>query len=239
MKTSIPFSLLFLLSTAAAMAQTPSTTPSRPVSQPVGTSGTTTTPPPAPSIPATTPPATTPPATTAPSTATPVAPTATANRTNVSSSDYRLVPGDKLRIEVYKDPQLSQSVQVRPDGKITLPLTNDVPAAGRTPNELRDAIVSSLKTYMSNPTVTVMVVETVPPLIYVMGEVNSPGPQPLVGKMDVMQALASAKGFRDFANTKNILIQRGSQVLTFNYNDAVKGKAVPIYLQPGDTVVVR
>ena len=229
MKTSIPFSLLFVLSTAAAMAQTPSTTPSRPVSQPVGTSGTTTTPPPAP----TTPPATTPPSTTVP------APTTTAGRTNANSADYRLVPGDKLRIEVYKDPQLSQSVQVRPDGKITLPLANDVPAAGRTPNELRDAIVSSLKTYMSNPTVTVMVVETVPPLIYVMGEVNSPGPQPLVGKMDVMQALASAKGFRDFANTKNIRIQRGSQVLTFNYKDAINGKGTPIYLQPGDTVVVK
>jgi polysaccharide export outer membrane protein len=238
MKTSIPFSLLFLLSTTAAMAQAPSASPSRPVSQPVGTSGTTTTPPPAPSIPATTPPSTTTPATAAPTT-TPAAPTTTTSRTNVSASDYRLVPGDKLRIEVYKDPQLSQSVQVRPDGKITLPLANDVPAAGRTPNELRDAIVSSLKTYMANPTVTVMVVETVPPLIYVMGEVNSAGPQPLVGKMDVMQALASAKGFRDFANTKNILIQRGSQVLTFNYNDAVKGKAAPIYLQPGDTVVVK
>jgi polysaccharide export outer membrane protein len=241
MKTSIPFSLLFLLSTAAAVAQTPSTTtPPRPVSQPVGTSGTTTTPPPAPSTPpATAPPSTTAPAPNAPSMTTPAAPTTTASRTNANASDYRLVPGDKLRIEVYKDPQLSQSVQVRPDGKITLPLANDVPAAGRTPNELRDAIVSSLKTYMSNPTVTVMVVETVPPLIYVMGEVNSAGPQPLVGKMDVMQALASAKGFRDFANTKNILIQRGSQVLTFNYNDAVKGKAAPIYLQPGDTVVVK
>jgi polysaccharide biosynthesis/export protein len=240
MKTSIHFSLLFLLSTAAAMAQAPPTTPSRPVSQPVGTSGTTS-PPPAPSTtPATTTPSTTTPATTASSTtSTPAAPTNTASRTNVSSTDYRLVPGDKLRIEVYKDPQLSQSVQVRPDGKITLPLANDVPAAGRTPNELRDAIVSSLKTYMSNPTVTVMVVETVPPLIYVMGEVNSAGPQPLVGKMDVMQALASAKGFRDFANTKKILIQRGSQVLTFNYNDAINGKAAPIYLQPGDTVVVK
>jgi polysaccharide biosynthesis/export protein len=236
MKTSIPFCLLFLLSTAAAMAQTPPPSPSRPVSQPVGTSGTTTTPPP----PASTTPATTTPSTNTPATTTnPAAPTTTASRTNVSSTDYRLVPGDKLRIEVYKDPQLSQSVQVRPDGKITLPLANDVPAAGRTPNELRDAIVSSLKTYMSNPTVTVMVVETVPPLIYVMGEVNSAGPQPLVGKMDVIQALATAKGFRDFANTKNILIQRGSQVLTFNYNDAVKGKATPIYLQPGDTIVVK
>ena len=236
MKTSIPFSLLFLLTTAAAMAQTPSTTPSRPASQPVGTSGTTTAPPPGPTTLPATPPL---PPTTPSTTNTPAAPTTTASRTNANSSDYRLVPGDKLRIEVYKDPQLSQSVQVRPDGKITLPLANDVPAAGRTPTELRDAIVSSLKTYMSNPTVTVMVVETVPPLIYVMGEVNSAGPQPLVGKMDVMQALASAKGFRDFANTKNIRIQRGSQVLTFNYNDAVKGKAAPVYLQPGDTIVVK
>ncbi len=149
------------------------------------------------------------------------------------------MPGDKLRIEVYKDPQLSQSVQIRPDGKITLPLANDVNAAGQTPSELRDAIVTSLKPYVSNPTVTVMVVETVPPLIYVMGEVNSAGPQPLVGKMDVLQALSAAKGFRDFADTKNILIRRGSQVLTFNYNDGIKGKAAPVYLQPGDTIVVK
>ena len=233
MKTSISCScsLLFLLSTAPALAQTPSATPSRPASQPVGTSGTTTTPPPAPSIPSTTP------ATPAPTA--PVTPAPTATRTAATSADYRLVPGDKLRIEVYKDAQLSQNVQVRPDGKITLPLANDVTAAGHTPSELRDAIVSSLKAYMSNPTVTVMVVETVPPLIYVMGEVNSAGPQPLVGKMDVMQALSAAKGFRDFANTKNILIRRGSEVLTFNYNDAVKGKAAALYLQPGDTIVVK
>jgi polysaccharide export outer membrane protein len=235
MKTSISFCLLFLLSTAPAVAQTPSAAPPRPASQPVGTSGTTTTPPPAPSTTPSTP-STTPatPATTAPG-----APASTTTRTAATSTDYRLVPGDKLRIEVYKDAQLSQNVQVRPDGKITLPLANDVAAAGQTPSELRDAIVSSLKTYMANPTVTVMVVETVPPLIYVMGEVNGAGPQPLVGKMDVVQALAAAKGFRDFADTKNIVIRRGSQVLTFNYNDAVKGKATPIYLQPGDTIVVK
>ena len=155
------------------------------------------------------------------------------------SSDYKLVPGDKLRVEVYKDAQLSQSVQVRPDGKITLPLANDVLAAGQTPTELRDAIVSSLKPYIANPTVTVMVVETVPPVIYVTGEVNSAGPQPLTGKVDVIQALATAKGLTDFANRKNILIRRGSQLIKFNYNDAVKGKAAPVYLQPGDTIIVR
>src|SRR5688572_10095804 len=125
------FSLLFLLSPAAA-AQTPP----QPAAQPVGTSGEAT------------------------------AGSTTAVKTPVSA-DYKLVPGDKLRIEVYRDSQLSQSVQVRPDGKITLPLANDVVAAGRTPSELRDAIVTSLKTYMSSPTVTVMVVETVPPVIYV------------------------------------------------------------------------
>jgi polysaccharide biosynthesis/export protein len=164
--------------------------------------------------------------------------TTTAAKTTVSS-DYKLVPGDKLRVEVYKDAQLSQNVQVRPDGKITLPLANDVPAAGRTPSELRDAIVSSLKTYISNPTVTVMVVETVPPVIYVTGEVNAAGPQQLTGKVDVVQALATAKGLTDFANKKNIMIRRGSQLIKFNYNDAIKDNATPVYLQPGDTVIVR
>jgi polysaccharide biosynthesis/export protein len=223
MKTSICSLLLSLLTTAPAFAQSPAATPVRPVGQPVGTTG------PSPAAPAS--PA--PPPSTAP------APATTPARTAATSADYRLVPGDKLRIEVYKDPQLSQSVQIRPDGKITLPLANDVTAAGHTPAELRDAIVASLKTYMSNPTVTVMVVETVPPLIYVMGEVNSAGPQPLVGKMDMLQALAAAKGFRDFADTKNILIRRGSQVLKFNYQDAVKGNGSPVFLQPGDTIVVK
>ena len=238
MKTSISCSLLFLLSTAPAIAQTPSAAPSRPVSQPVGTSGTPAT---SPSTPPKTPaaPPTTTPAPPAPTT-TPATPAPTTTRAAAANSaDYRLVPGDKLRIEVYKDPQLSQSVQVRPDGKITLPLANDIAAAGQTSSELRDAIVSALKPYMTNPTVTVMVVETVPPLIYVMGEVNSAGPQALIGKMDVLQALSTAKGFRDFADTKNIVIRRGSQVLTFNYNDALKGKAAPVYLQPGDTIVVK
>lgn len=155
------------------------------------------------------------------------------------SADYKLVPGDKLRVEVYKDTQLSQNVQVRPDGKITLPLANDVVAAGRTPTELRDAIVTALKTYISTPTVTVMVVETVAPVIYVTGEVNAAGPQPLVGKVDVIQALATAKGLTDFAKKNKILIRRGSQLIEFNYNEAIKGNASPVYLQPGDTIIVR
>lgn len=158
------------------------------------------------------------------------------------STDYRLVAGDKLRIEVYKDTQLSQSLQVRPDGKITLPLVGDVPAAGRTSTELRDAIAGSLKEYIANPVVTVIVVETVPPVIYVMGEVNSPGPQPLTGQISVLQALSAAGGFKDFAKTKDIRIQRktasGLTTLRFNYKDAINGQSKPIYLQPGDTIIV-
>ena len=153
-------------------------------------------------------------------------------------ADYRLVPGDKLRIEVYKDTQLSQSVQVRPDGKITLPLAGDLPAAGRTPLELRDAITSSLTTYINNPTVTVIVVETEPPLVYVMGEVNHPGPYPIKGQVSVLQALAMAGGFKDFAKTKDITIRRGTQTVKFDYKSAVKGESKTALVQPGDTIIV-
>ena len=160
-----------------------------------------------------------------------------------ASADYRIVSGDKLRIEVYKDTQLSQSLQVRPDGKITLPLIGDVAAEGRTSAELRDALVTSLKEYNNNPVVTVIVVETVPPVFYVMGEVNAPGTLPLKGQISAVQALAMAGGFKDFAKKKDILIQRkGAAGITtsvpFNYNDAIKGKGSMVYIQAGDTIIV-
>jgi polysaccharide export outer membrane protein len=154
------------------------------------------------------------------------------------AADYRLGPGDKLRIEVYKDPQLSQSLQVRPDGKITLPLLGDIPAAGKTSLELRDSIASSLTTYINNPTVTVIVVEAEPPVFYVMGEVADPGPYPIKGKVSVIQALAMAGGFKDFAKTGSIKIRRGSQTLKFDYKAALKDEDKQIYVQPGDTIIV-
>ncbi len=162
--------------------------------------------------------------------------------TAAPNADYRMVPGDKLRIEVYKDAQLSQSLQVRPDGKVTLPLIGDVTAEGRTSIELRDALITSLKEYNTNPVVTVIVVETVPPMFYVMGEVNAPGSLPLKGQITVMQALAMAGGFKDFAKTNKIVVQRkgaaGISTLKFNYSDAVQGRGQTIYLKPGDTVIV-
>ena len=158
------------------------------------------------------------------------------------AADYHLGLGDKLRIEVYRDTQLSQSVQIRPDGKITLPLVGDLEANGRTPIELRDVITRQLKDYMTNPVVTVIVVETKAPVAYVMGEVNHPGAISLQAPLTVLQALAIAGGLKDFANAKNIRILRkgpaGMQMISFNYKDALKSARAPVYLRPGDTVVV-
>ena len=158
--------------------------------------------------------------------------------------DYRLAPGDKLRVEVYKDAQLSQSLQVRPDGKVTLPLVGDIVAADLTPIQLRDRITNSLKEYVTNPVVTVIVVEASPVTVYVMGEVLQPGSIPMRGPMTVLQALAMAGGFKEFANTKDVKVLRpraGSnsvETIRFNYKEVINGDAKPFYLRSGDTVIV-
>jgi polysaccharide export outer membrane protein len=157
--------------------------------------------------------------------------------------EYRLVTGDKLRIEVYKDPQLSQSLQIRPDGKITLPLIGDVVAAGVTPRELTTTLTERLTEWVRSPSVTVIVAETMPPTIYVMGEVNTPGAQPMPEPISVIQALAIAGGFKDFANPKKIRILRKGpnnsiQTINFNYREAVARTDSPMLLQSGDTIIV-
>src|ERR1700682_2663440 len=156
--------------------------------------------------------------------------------------EYRMSPGDKLRIEGYKAAQLSQSVQVRPDGKVTLPLIGDIEAAGRTPIELRDAIGTALKEFITKPTVTVIVVEATTATAYVTGGVNHPGAVTLQAPLTILQALALAGGLKDFADAKNIRILRtdpwGVQKIRFNYKEALKSGGPPIYLRPGDTVVV-
>jgi polysaccharide export outer membrane protein len=172
----------------------------------------------------------------------PAAPAAAA----ATSADYRLVSGDKLRIEVYKDAQLSQSLQIRPDGKITLPLVGDVPAAGHTSVELRDAIAKSLQEYMTDPTVTVIVTETTPQVIYVTGEVTKPGSYSIVnGQMSIIQAIAMAGGLTEFANKKDIRVLRknttGMETLRFNYKEVLNDETrrEPLQLRPGDTVIVK
>ena len=168
-----------------------------------------------------------------------------ASSTNAAptAAEYRFVPGDKMRIEVYKDAQLSQSVQIRPDGKITMPLIGDVVAVDQTPTQLRQVITESLKEYMNNPSVTVIVVETVVPTAYVMGEVRAPGSVQLQGEMTVLQALALTGGLTEFAKSGDIRVLRktktGMETIPFRYKDALKGDAKAlVYLRPGDTVIV-
>ena len=159
-----------------------------------------------------------------------------------NSTDYKMVVGDKLRVEVYKDPQMSQSLQIRPDGKITLPLVGDVAAAGKTPAALRDTLTTSLKDFITNPVVTVIVIEAQPQTVSVIGEVNAPGTHPVKAHTTVIEALAMAGGFKDFANTKNITIQRstptGTTRIKFNYKDAIKSETKQMCVQPGDVIIV-
>jgi polysaccharide export outer membrane protein len=160
------------------------------------------------------------------------------------ASDYRLMNGDKLRIEVYKDEQLSQSLQIRPDGKITLPLVGDVTAAGKTAMELDTTITEALREYVKSPAldVTVIVVETVPMMVHVIGEVNAPGAKPVTGETSILQVLAMSGGFTEWAKKKDIRIMRkgaaGETTIAFNYNDAVNGRGKVLTVRPGDMIIV-
>ncbi len=157
---------------------------------------------------------------------------------------YKIGPQDVLKIDVWKEEQLTRVVPVRPDGKITLPLLNDIQAVGLTPMELASTISDQLKKYVNNPQVTVSVAEINSRRIYVTGEVTKAGAYALLPHMTVLQALSSSGGFTQFAREKNIYVLRtenGKQTkIPFNYKEAVKGKnpAQNIELLPGDVIVV-
>jgi len=166
------------------------------------------------------------------------------SRTSVNDAEYKIGPQDLLRIDVWKEPEITRTVPVRPDGKISLPLLNDVQAAGLTPMELSGVIGDGLKKYITNPQVTVTVSEINSRRVYVSGEVVRAGAFPLLPNMTVLQALSSSGGFSQFAKLKSIYVLRveeGKQVKhPFNYKDVVSGKAPEqnILLQPGDVIVV-
>ena len=158
-------------------------------------------------------------------------------------SDYVIGADDTLHISVWKEPDLSETLPVRPDGKISMPLLNDVPAAGLTPLQLKDSITEKLKKYVADPRVTVVVTGMNSRRVFVTGEVVHSGPMPLLPHMTMLQALAQA-GFTQFANPKAIYLLRtenGKQEkLPFNYREVVKGRRPEenILLKPGDTIVV-
>jgi polysaccharide biosynthesis/export protein len=148
-----------------------------------------------------------------------------------------------LNISVWKEPELTETLPVRPDGKISMPLLNDIAAAGLTPLQLKDSITEKLKKYIADPRVTVVVTAMNSRRIFVTGEVLHSGPMPLLPHMTMLQALSEA-GFTQFANLKAIYLLRtenGRQVkLPFNYKEVVKGNHPEqnILLKPGDTLVV-
>jgi polysaccharide export outer membrane protein len=151
---------------------------------------------------------------------------------------------DVLDVNVWKEPDMTRVVPVRPDGKITLPLINDVQAAGSTPQQLASAVTEKLRKFLTEPQVTVIVTQINSQRVFVVGEVLRAGAFPLVPGTTVLQALASAGGFTTFANVKKIHVMRvvnGKHIeIPFNYREVLKGDNPDqnIKLQPGDTVVV-
>ena len=170
--------------------------------------------------------------------------TADASQASRADAEYKIGPQDVLRIDVWKEAEISRTLPVRPDGKISLPLLNDVQATGLTAMQLATVISEGLKKYITNPQVTVSVTEINSRRIYVTGEVLKAGAFPLLPNMTVLQALSSSGGFTQFARVKNIYVLRkeeGKDVKhPFNYKEVVSGKNPEqnIMLEPGDVIVV-
>ena len=160
-----------------------------------------------------------------------------------ADAEYVIGTQDELDISVWKEPDLSRKVPVRPDGKISLPLLNDVQAAGLTPTQLAASITEMLRKYVTQPQVTVIVTAMNSQRIFVLGEVNKPGPIRLISGMTIIQAIATAGSFTQFANERKIYVLRdegGKQNrYPFNYKAAVRGDTSQnIILKPGDTIIV-
>ena len=161
-----------------------------------------------------------------------------------SSSSYIIGASDVLAVTVWKEPTLSGSILVRPDGMISLALLGDVKASGLTPLELANQIAQKLKKYYQDPKVSVVVAEIHSKLVFLIGEVNKKGPVEMTPGMTLLEAISSAGGLTDFANARKVYLLRnqdkGSQLrIPIHYKQALKGDAdFNIALKPGDTIVV-
>ncbi|HXC42761.1 MAG TPA: polysaccharide biosynthesis/export family protein [Candidatus Dormibacteraeota bacterium] len=172
--------------------------------------------------------------------------TAPAAPTAAKPHDATFIIGndDVLAINVWKEPDISRSIPVRSDGKISLPLVGEVQAAGQTPAALEKDIASKLKNYISEPEVTVMVQQVNSQKFNILGQVVRPGAYVIANSPTVLDAIALAGGFRDFAKQKSIYVLRqgpdGETRLPFNYKDVAQGKNMSqnIKLQPRDTIIV-
>ena len=161
------------------------------------------------------------------------------------SSPYFLAPGDVLEISVWQEENLQKQALVAPDGMITFPLAGNLQAAGHSIGQLQEELKKRLSSYLSDPVVTVALLNNSGNVVFVIGKVNKPGEFPVQRRVDVLQALSMAGGFTPFADKDDIIVLRRSedgkqQVFRFDYTDVVNGENLEqnIVLLPGDTVVV-
>jgi polysaccharide biosynthesis/export protein len=161
----------------------------------------------------------------------------------IDPNAFLIGPGDVLDINVWKNADLTRTVPVRPDGRITLPLIGDIMAAGRTSRQLKDQISTELKRFMTSPPeVTVVVAEVHSYQVFVQGQVTAPGTYPISGTTTLVQVVAVAGGFTQFAATGRITLLRnaaeGTQRYVVDYDHIVSGRAPDVVLRPGDTIIV-
>jgi polysaccharide export outer membrane protein len=164
---------------------------------------------------------------------------------SIAAPNYVIGPDDVLSVVFWRDKDMSCDVVVRPDGKISLPLVNDIQAGGLTPSELRDAVNAAARRFVEEPSVTVVVKQINSRKVFITGQIEKPGPYAINGPTTVVQLISLAGGLKEFTDGKRILIMRtdkaGRQVArVFNYREVLAGKNLEqnIELQPGDTVVV-
>jgi polysaccharide export outer membrane protein len=192
--------------------------------------------------PSTVPPSSAPPPAASPVTA--VTPPPPVSSLTPLPSDYVIGPEDMLQVSIWKNDALSRTMPVRPDGKISIPLLHDIHAAGLTPMQLRDKIATALAEFMPNPEVSVTVIEVKSFRVSVLGEVQKPGVLQLKSATTILEAIALAGGFRDFASPSKIVVFRkdntgATKKLRFNYNRAVNGQSEEnLNLMSGDVIVV-
>jgi polysaccharide export outer membrane protein len=170
-------------------------------------------------------------------------PVARGSAAPASSDTYVIGDSDVLSVTVFKEPTLSGSLLVRPDGMVSMPLLGDVKASGKTPLQLADEIADALKKYVQNPNVSVVLTQINSKIVYLIGEVVKPGPIGMTSGMTLLQAISTAGGLTQFANSKKIYILRseaGKQhKIPVRYKQALQGDgSLNLILEPGDTIVV-
>jgi polysaccharide export outer membrane protein len=160
---------------------------------------------------------------------------------NVDLKSFILGPEDVILVRVWREPDLSGQLVIRPDGQINMPLIREIKAGGLSPEQLTTNLTEALSKFINNPQVLVQVMAVRSQKYMVTGEINRPGAYPLAGPTTVFEAITLAGGFREFANTGNITILRGVQRLRFNYKEVVKGKNLGqnFLIENGDKIVVR